>query len=57
MSDKPKLSLPTDVVHAAEERPYPYDAVAPPIVQTATYSFANTAELVAYMEGRTEREE
>ena len=36
---------------------YPYDALVAPITQTATYSFADTAELIAYFEGRKEREE
>lgn len=36
---------------------HPYDALTQPIAQTATYSFRDTAELVAYMEGRVEREE
>ena len=31
--------------------------LAAPITQTATYSFADTAELIAYFEGRKEREE
>jgi cystathionine gamma-synthase len=36
---------------------YPFDALTAPIVQTATYSFRDTAELVAYMSGEREREE
>lgn len=47
----------TRAVHGGEPRTYPLDALTQPIAQTATYSFANTAELVAYMEGRVEREE
>jgi cystathionine gamma-synthase len=35
----------------------PFDALTEPIVQTATYTFANTQALVEYMEGRTTREE
>jgi cystathionine gamma-synthase len=44
-------------VHGGEARSKLADAVTEPIVQTATYTFANTAELVAYFEGRIEREE
>jgi cystathionine gamma-synthase len=42
----------TDAVHAGDERSKAYDSIPMPIVQTATYSFADTAELVAYTEGR-----
>ena len=47
----------TKAVHGGEPRSHPYDALAAPIAQTATYTFADTAELVAYFEGRKEREE
>jgi len=47
----------TAVVHAGEPRQFAHDALTLPIVQTATYSFRDTAELVAYMEGKREREE
>ncbi len=47
----------TVAVHGGEPRSYPHDALTAPIVQTATYSFAETAELVAYFEGRKQREE
>jgi cystathionine gamma-synthase len=50
-------SFPTRAVHGGEPRVHPYDALTHPIAQTATYTFANTAELVAFMEGRIEREE
>jgi cystathionine gamma-synthase len=56
MSDK-DFSQKTLAVHGGEPRSYPYDALAPPIAQTATYSFADTAELISYFEGRKEREE
>lgn len=49
--------LPTLAVHGGEPRQHPYDALAAPIVQTATYTFASTAELVAFMRGEREREE
>ncbi len=47
----------TVAVQGGEPRSYPHDALTAPIVQTATYSFRDTAELVHYMEGRAEREE
>lgn len=47
----------TPSVHGGEPGHYAYDALTAPVVQTATYSFANTAELVHYMEGRMERQE
>jgi cystathionine gamma-synthase len=42
----------TDAVHAGDDRRKPFDGLPMPIVQTATYSFADTAEIVAYTEGR-----
>ncbi|MDD9936927.1 MAG: aminotransferase class I/II-fold pyridoxal phosphate-dependent enzyme [Myxococcales bacterium] len=56
MSDAKRPSL-TPAVHGGEPSQYAHDALTAPIVQTATYTFENTAELVAYMEGRKEREE
>ena len=47
----------TPAVHGGEPSHYAHDALTAPIIQTATYTFANTAELVEYMEGRKEREE
>jgi cystathionine gamma-synthase len=47
----------TPAVHGGEPAHYAHDALTAPIVQTATYTFANTAELVEYMEGKKEREE
>lgn len=58
MSDRePRRSPLTDVVHAGEPRTHPHDALTPPIVQTATYSFRDTAELIEFMEGRKSRDE
>lgn len=57
MTDKKSDSIFTHVVHGGEPRGFPHDALTPPIAQTATYSFRDTAELVAYMEGHVEREE
>ncbi len=50
----------TAAVHAGEPRAKPYDAVPTPIVQTATYTFADSAEIVALTSGthpRADREE
>lgn len=47
-------TLATRAVHGAEPRARPHHALAEPIVQTATYTFDDTADLVAYMEGRSE---
>jgi len=57
MSEGDDISQKTLAVHGGEPRTYPYDALAAPITQTATYSFADTAELIAYFEGHKEREE
>jgi cystathionine gamma-synthase len=57
MSEEDDISQKTLAVHGGEPRTYPYDALVAPITQTATYSFADTAELIAYFEGRMEREE
>ncbi len=47
----------TRAVHAGEPRTKLANAATEPIVQTATYTFANTAELVELFEGRIERDE
>jgi cystathionine gamma-synthase len=47
----------TRAVHGGEARAKLANAVTEPIVQTATYTFANTAELADHFEGRIEREE
>jgi cystathionine gamma-synthase len=47
----------TLAVHGGEERRKAHDAVTTPIVCTATYGFADTAEIVRYFEGDLEREE
>jgi cystathionine gamma-synthase len=57
VSDEDEISQKTLAVHGGEPRTYPYDALVAPITQTATYSFADTAELIAYFEGHKEREE
>jgi len=47
----------TRAVHGGEARPKLANAVTEPIIQTATYTFADTAELADHFEGRIEREE
>ena len=54
---KEKLGISTLAVHAGEPRPKPGNALATPIMQTATYTFADTEELSAHFERRIEREE
>ena len=46
----PKVTS-TDAVHAGDRRDKPYDAVTTPVVQTATYTFENSAELAAFTRG------
>jgi cystathionine gamma-synthase len=41
----------TDAVHAGDARQKSYDAIPMPIVQTATYAFTDTAELVSFTQG------
>jgi cystathionine gamma-synthase len=47
----------TAAVHAGDQRRRPHAAVTTPIVQSATYTFADTAELIDFHEGRIVREE
>jgi len=39
----------TQAVHAGEEKRKPYGAITTPIVQTSTYTFAGTAEIMDFM--------
>jgi cystathionine gamma-synthase len=52
----------TRSVHGGAQRRKPFHALSTPIVQTATYTFSNTQELIDFMQGKTwgdgsEREE
>jgi cystathionine gamma-synthase len=47
----------TLAVHGGESRPKPAHSLATPIVQTATYTFANTQELKDHFDGKIERVE
>jgi cystathionine gamma-synthase len=51
MSERKTITS-TDSVHTGDDKRKPYDTVPMSIVQTSTYSFADTAEIVAYTEGR-----
>src|ERR1700685_2497903 len=56
----PKTATSTDTVHAGDPRVKPFDSVTQPIVQTSTYTFEDTRELVSMFEGthaRPDREE
>lgn len=58
MADEGRRDGPgTRAVHGGEPRVHAHDALTAPVVQTATYAFRDTDDLVRYMEGRTEREE
>src|SRR5262245_46102977 len=63
MSDAPSRNQPADstaAVHAGDPHTKLYDAVPTPIVQTATYTFVDSAEIVALTSGthpRADREE
>jgi cystathionine gamma-synthase len=41
--------LSTQAVHAGEERRKPYGALTTPVVQTSTYTFEDTAEILEFM--------
>ena len=47
----------TTAVHGGEPRPKPAHSLATPIIQTATYTFADTQELKDRFEGRIDRVE
>lgn len=55
--ERSRRSIATTAVHGGEPEVYPFDALTAPVVQTATYSFRDTAELRAYMSGEKDREE
>jgi len=46
-----KTATSTEAVHAGEPRQRPHNTLAPGIAQTATYTFADTADLEQYMRG------
>ena len=46
----------TQAVHAGEARRKPYGALTTPIVQTSTYTFSDTAEIMDFMRGKEAEE-
>ena len=60
MSDAKKPITSTDAVHAGDPKSKAFDSITAPIAQTSTYTFVDTAEIIALTEGthaRNEREE
>src|SRR5579863_5232157 len=51
MTDRKAITS-TDAVHAGDERQKAFDSIPHAVVQTSTYTFANSDEIVAYTEGR-----
>ena len=47
----------TQAVHAGEERPKPHGALTTPIVQTSTYTFQDTAEILDFMRRKEDGDE
>jgi len=45
----------TQAVHAGEDKRKPFGALTTPVYQTSTYTFADTAEVLAFMERKAER--
>ncbi|HOT90721.1 MAG TPA: aminotransferase class I/II-fold pyridoxal phosphate-dependent enzyme [Anaerolineae bacterium] len=45
----------TQAVHAGEEKRKPFGALTTPIYQTSTYTFEDTADVLAFMERKAER--
>jgi len=54
---QPLLGPSTQSVHGGEPRTKVQSAITMPIIQTATYTFANTQEIADHFEGRITREE
>ncbi len=54
---RPKKGFSTRSVHGGELRDKPFSSVTNPIVQTSTYAFKNTQELIEYTTGKVNREE
>ncbi|MBN2392431.1 MAG: aminotransferase class I/II-fold pyridoxal phosphate-dependent enzyme [Anaerolineae bacterium] len=49
------LSTSTQTVHAGEEKRKPFGALTTPVYQTSTYTFEDTADVLAFMERKAER--
>lgn len=52
LTPRVKRGSSTEAVHAGAPRPYAHHALHVPVVQTATYTFDNTADLCAFQEAR-----
>jgi cystathionine gamma-synthase len=51
--ETPRITGPsTKAVHGGRARSQPHNALTTPLVQTATYTFADTADLTAFMQGK-----
>jgi cystathionine gamma-synthase len=50
-----KTATSTDAVHAGDPRVKRFDSVTQPVVQTSTYTFENTREIIDMFEGAHER--
>jgi cystathionine gamma-synthase len=46
----------TQAVHAGEEKRKPYGALTTPIIQTSTYTFVDTAEILDFMQRKADRD-
>jgi len=47
--------LSTQAVHAGEDKHKPYGSLTTPIVQTSTYTFEDTAEILEFMRRKAAR--
>ena len=56
-SDGEATGIQTDCVHAGERRQKPEGSISAPIFTAATYTFADTSDLLEFVEGRNPREE
>jgi cystathionine gamma-synthase len=46
----------TQAIHAGEERRKPFGALTTPVIQTSTYTFHNTAEIIEFMHSKQAEE-
>jgi cystathionine gamma-synthase len=53
----PYNGLSTRAVHAGDERPKPQHAIVTPVFHSSTFTFVDTADMVAYMEAQTQGSE
>ena len=55
MAERKPFGFSTLAVHGGETRPKPTHALATPIVQTATYTWANSQEVKDHFDGKIHR--